>query len=384
MNKYEKKNSKIADHCCRYAWFVTPHGFGHAARASAVMAAVHKQQPTARFDIFTTVPEFIFIESLDPDLFTYHPLLTDVGWVQQSALEVDAEATIHKLRSFIPFDPNMVRAAGEKLKRLGCRAVVCDISPLGIEVAKAAGLPSILIENFTWDWIYFDLLDQVTGENPSGQVLREIRYYISCFSDIFSSVNVHIRTEPAHVWGDPFISVAPISRTPRLSKDEVRNMFGIPGSVYMVLVSNGGYSVENPFISSMKRFKYIHFVMPGSLKFNKSWNVVQLPHNSGYYHPDLLNASDAVIGKPGYSTVAEVYHAKVPFGYISRPQSREPTMLEAFIEAAMEGMPIPREEYFHGHWLHKVPRLIAMRENFHRKPNGAIAAANVIINAVAS
>jgi hypothetical protein len=31
-------------------------------------------------------------------------------------------------------------------------------------------------------------------------------------------------------------------------------------------------------------------------------NLVLLPHHSGFYHPDLVNASDAVIGKVGYST----------------------------------------------------------------------------------
>jgi hypothetical protein len=37
----------------RYAVFVSPHGYGHAARASGVMEALNRHNG-ARFEIFTT------------------------------------------------------------------------------------------------------------------------------------------------------------------------------------------------------------------------------------------------------------------------------------------------------------------------------------------
>lgn len=40
--------------CC-----ITPHGFGHAARAAAVVEAVGKRIP-AEFVVVTTVPEWFF------------------------------------------------------------------------------------------------------------------------------------------------------------------------------------------------------------------------------------------------------------------------------------------------------------------------------------
>ena len=36
----------------RIAYFVTPHGFGHAARAAAVMVALQEIDLTIQFDIF--------------------------------------------------------------------------------------------------------------------------------------------------------------------------------------------------------------------------------------------------------------------------------------------------------------------------------------------
>ena len=38
----------------RLAFFVSPHGYGHAARSSAVMAALHRKSGV-EFELYTTV-----------------------------------------------------------------------------------------------------------------------------------------------------------------------------------------------------------------------------------------------------------------------------------------------------------------------------------------
>jgi hypothetical protein len=48
----------------RLAYFITPHGFGHAARDSAIMDAVSKIVPSVSINIFATVPEWFFKDSL--------------------------------------------------------------------------------------------------------------------------------------------------------------------------------------------------------------------------------------------------------------------------------------------------------------------------------
>ena len=66
-------------------------------------------------------------------------------------------------------------------------------------------------------------------------------------------------------------------------------------------------------------------------------HVTCLPHQSDYYHPDLIRAADVVVGKAGYSTLAEVYHAGTPFGCVGRSGFRETDILEAFMAAHMPG-----------------------------------------------
>jgi hypothetical protein len=100
--------------------------------------------------------------------------------------------------------------------------------------------------------------------------------------------------------------------------------------------------------------------------------VVLLSHHSGFFHPDLLNACDAVVGKLGYSTLAEAYQAGIPFGYIQRPRFRESAVLAAYIQAEMRGLEIPAAHFEDGSWLSALPALLALPRIERRGRNGAV------------
>lgn len=70
----------------RITYFVTPHGFGHAARAAAVMVALQEIDPAIQFDIFTQVPRWFFQDSLVRNEH-YYDVRTDVGVVQATSLQ---------------------------------------------------------------------------------------------------------------------------------------------------------------------------------------------------------------------------------------------------------------------------------------------------------
>ena len=67
----------------RLAYFISPHGYGHAARAASVMGALAGMESSLRFDIFTTIPQWFFGDNLR-ELFDYHPLQTDIKLAQRS------------------------------------------------------------------------------------------------------------------------------------------------------------------------------------------------------------------------------------------------------------------------------------------------------------
>jgi len=352
----------------RIAYFITPHGFGHAARASAIMDAVSETAASVSFDIFTTVPEWFFADSLSGQ-FEYHEFVTDIGLVQKTPFLHDLEETIEALDRFIPFDPALISDTADFLKQRSCQLVVCDISPIGISIAKEAGIPSLLIENFTWDWIYEDFI----------QADARISRYVDFFREIYRAVDYHIQTSPVCNPQSVDMTTGPISRKVRLSSVRVRKKLGISQEKKIVLVTTGGVPEKYRFLKNLTAKQGICFVIPGASESpEKHDNLIFLPYRSGFNHADLVNAADAVVGKAGYSTIAEIYQAGVPFGYVARSNFRETDKLVAFIEKEMKGLRIGDEEFKAGNWLPKVSQLLNIPRTKQYNRNGSHQAAGMI------
>ncbi|MGD9289839.1 MAG: hypothetical protein PVG74_19635 [Desulfobacterales bacterium] len=332
----------------RIACFVSPHGFGHAARAAAVMEALSQSDKALQFEIFTTVPSWFFQDSMSAQ-FGYHKLTTDIGLVQKNAFQTDVENTLRALEDFYPPATSLIGKITEKIRRLHCDLIVCDIAPIGILAAKEAMKPSILIENFTWDWIY----------QPYAATDSRITRYIKYLQPIFNAADYHIQTAPVCRRNSADFVSAPVSRKIKSTGSEIRRRLKISADNKMVLVTTGGIPQGYGFLENLDSLTEITFVMPGAgPEIKMSNNLIILPHRSEFYHPDLVYAADAVVGKVGYSTLAEVYHAGIPFGYVTRSDFRESETMEQFIQEHMFGIPVSESEFNSGHWTAKLGNLL--------------------------
>lgn len=353
----------------RLAVFISPHGFGHAARACAILAALRAGEPDLGLEIFTRVPAEFFAASLGPGAFTYHALDCDVGLAQTSALEADLALTAQRLEAFLPFDRAQVAGLAQTLQTAGCALVLCDIAPLGIAVARAAGLPAVLVENFTWDLIY-------RGYLAAEPRLAAPSAYLA---EIFALADYLIQTEPVSVPRAAHLVTPPIGRRPRLPAAAVRARLQAPAGKPLVLITMGGVPQAHLFMDRLADWPDVFFVAPGGgAAMVRRDNVVLLPHFSGFYHPDLINAADGVVGKAGYSTLAEVYQAGVPFGYVRRAHFCETESLVAYIQARLPGLEIQPDEFVSGAWLAQLPRLLALPRLASPGPNGAELAARFL------
>ncbi|HMD89584.1 MAG TPA: glycosyltransferase family protein [Anaerolineaceae bacterium] len=352
------------------AYFITPHGFGHAARAAAIMAALYDLNHLINFEIYTLTPGWFFQDSLGP-YFKVHPLKTDIGLIQKSPLEEDLPATLQSLDEFIPFESILLNKIAEEILNLECQLVLCDIAPLGIAIALKAGLPSVLIENFTWDWIYQGYLHEYSKFNP----------FITYLKDIFSLANFHIQTEPiCEPDAKADLITLPVCRKSRLSKSIIRDSLSIPEKARVVLITMGGIQTDYRFITRLRSVNDYYFVIPG-IGDNPEMenNLILLPHHSTFYHPDLVNACDAVIGKTGYSTVSEVYSAGIPYGFVSRSNFRESSILADFIRKHMQGFEISEQDFCKGNWVSRLPELLSNNRIYRNGLNGANQAAQFIL-----
>ena len=341
----------------RLAAFVSPHGFGHAARVSAVLAALAERVPGLAIELYTTVPEWFFAESLAVP-FTRHEVVCDVGLVQADALDEDPVATRAALARFWPFaDDDVARLAAE-LHARGCSAVLADISPLGLAVGRAAALPTVLVENFTWDWIYRAYLDIEPGLAP----------FADAFAALFGGADLRCRAAPA--CGEaPGIAVGPIARRPRTTPAATRARLGVGASQPLVVVSLGGIPWRFADFDRWRAVDDTVFVVPGGAERERWQGPLRLlPHHTPVYHPDLVAAADVVVGKLGYSTVAEAVAAGARYLWLPRPRFRESPVLAAILEARVPTGAITRAELESGAWVAMLPALLARP-----KPAGLLA-----------
>jgi hypothetical protein len=134
----------------------------------------------------------------------------------------------------------------------------------------------------------------------------------------------------------------------------------------------GGTAWDYSFLKDIETRPDLYLVVSGGNgQFPARPNLKRLASDSSIFHPDLVNACDAVIGKVGYSTLAEVYHAGLPFGYLERPQFREAGSLVDYIQAQMPGQRFTETELQDGSWLARLPALLALPRRRQGQANGA-------------
>lgn len=338
----------------RLAAFVSPHGFGHAARSSAVMLAT-RRLAGARFEVFTTAPRWFFRESLGAS-FGYHEELVDIGFRQRSALHVDVPRTVAALRSFQPFPRERIEQLADRVRALRCRAVLCDIAPLGVAVAEAAGLPSVLVESFTWPWLY----------EPYQEAEPELAAFGDELARWTARATVHVQARPACDPDPGLETVEPIGRPPRRGRAEVRRALDVPEAASLVVVTMGGFQEDLSFLQRLSATGGMHFLVTGADRTERRGNLHLFDNWTPLYMPDVLRGADAVVAKLGYGTVAEVWAEGLPFAHVTRPGFREMTALEGFADAHLSGFRLADGEYRTGAWIDRLPELLSLERRPHR------------------
>lgn len=332
-----------------FAYFISPHGFGHATRSCAVIEALFRRWPGARFEIFTTVPRWLFEDSLRVP-FRLHAESVDVGVVQRTPIDEDLPATLAALAPLLPPRETLVNALADRVRACDCAAVISDIAPIGLAVGERAALPTVLVENFTWDWIY----------RPYVERFPRFARHIACIEELVGGASLHVQTTPVCRPVVGAIKVRSVARRPRRSRAATRASLAIPPDDKLVLVTMGGAARSRARIEEMVG-QPMHFVVAGEVDIGDvaaAPNVHVLPQRSPYYHPDLVHAADAVVGKLGYSTLAEALDAGVRYAYVERPGFVETAVLEAHLQQHLPSLRLSPSELESGFWVERIPPLL--------------------------
>ena len=331
----------------RITCFITSHGFGHATRSFSVLSELAKDKKI-QLNIISTLPKWFIHENLKETSYQTHHFQTDVGMVQETPFKHSLNDTKQKLNQFLKFNDVELKSVTKVLDNYRSDCFFCDISPLGLYLGRKMGIPSCLLENFTWDWIYEGYEEREKDFSRPIEKLKEI----------YSYANLHIQTSPVCRKKSDFYEVNPIFRTHKKTAEEIHEQIGNNFRKPVFLITTGGISQEYSFQEKIKKERDFFFILTGNFKkVEKQDNFCLLPHRNKFHFPDLVNCADGIIGKVGYGTLAEAWGSQKPLMGVFRKNFRES---EALLNFALKNLPlleISNEQFQTGEWIKKIKEL---------------------------
>jgi L-arabinokinase len=212
------------------AAYVTGHGLGHLTRLCEVLRAVRARAPELPLAVVGAVPEATVAAALGRPV-EVRRVACDVGLVQRDALTIDEPASIEACRAFqAGWAPRLAEEVAF-LRSRRVRLVVGDVPPLAFAAAAAAGLPSVAIANFGWDWIYRHLAARWPGlAAPAAQAAQAYGDASLLLELPFAG---DLSAFPRRV------PVGLVARRPRLGRAEARRRLGLDERP-VALLSFGG------------------------------------------------------------------------------------------------------------------------------------------------
>ena len=370
-------------------FYVSGHGFGHASRTIEVINAVFARRPETRIGVRTSAPRWLFDLTVKGKI-AFSTLECDTGVVQIDALTLDEADSIRRAAAF--HSDMVTRAASETrvLRELGAGLIVGDIPPLAFAVSAAAGIPSVGLGNFTWDWIYADyprvrlapsLLPTIRGAYAKASMA--LRLPMSAGFESFSNVK-----------DIPFVA-----RHATRTREEVCKLLKLPADKPIVLMSFGGYGLPGLDTDVLAKFKKYTVVTTANLPVGRTRKETPLAERKGSYisineeamydagvrYEDLVGAAEAVVTKPGYGIIAESIANDAAVLYTSRGHFPEYDVLVEDLPKYLRTAFIGQEELFAGKWESPLDKLLAQsRPKNYKKPetNGADVAAEILLKAL--
>jgi len=333
-----------------------------------MIEVARKLPPETRIIFKTLAPRWLYECYFERPL-EFHPLQLDVGVIQQDSLSLDGERTLEAYAELLERLPGIIEreidfARGERVS-----GIVADIPPAAFEIAAGAGVPSVALTNFSWDWIY---APYVKRRPEYAWLVEKIRQsYAQC--DLLLRLPFH-----GDLSAFPTVEDTPlVVREPELARQALRRQLGLEPDSKVVLLSFGGFDLERiPWerVERMKDYRFIYFRCPVPAR-----NVLHVA-NGKLPHVDIVRTADVVLSKPGYGICAECIRTQTPIVYTDRGEFPEYEYLVEGLQTYARSLYVPQGDLLAGNWeryLEEALRLPAARQTL--PMNGAAVAAARIL-----
>ena len=359
-------------------FYISGHGFGHASRQIEIINALGAADPAATILVRTSAPRWLFARTLRVPVRLI-PGECDTGVVQLDSLHLDAVATIGRAALFHETLRERALVEADILREHEVTLVVTDAPPLACAAAAAAGIPSVIVSNFTWDWIYDAYPSELAQAPGLIDTLREAYALAACGWRLPMHGGFDTCAVPLDV---PF--VARHARHPRAA---VREAAGLPADARVALLSFGGYGVNGVDLARLDcADRYVVLVThDGSFEGPPPPGVVLLSepdfYQAGLRYEDLVAAVDVVITKPGYGIISECVANGTAILYTSRGRFAEYQVLVREMPRFLRCGFIDHPDLFAGRWADALDAVLTAPPPAECPPtNGAEVVARMILD----
>ena len=357
------------------AFYISGHGFGHASRQVEIINTLARRRPGTAFLIRTTAASWLLHRTIDVP-FVLDPRIADTGVVQVDGLRLDAAATAERARSFYADFDARADAEAATLDSRHVSAVICDAPPLACAAARRAGIPSFVVANFTWDWIYEAFEREFS---PAPGVIPTIR---GAYREATAAWRL-----PMHGGFESFdaiVDIPLVARRATRRPEETKRSLGLPTNRPMALASFGGFGVRGIDLGALDCLREWAVVltgqsrpaaMPAGVYFLEDAAV----YDRGVRYEDLVHACDVVLTKPGYGIVSECIANDTAIVYTPRGAFAEYPVLVAHIERWLRHAFIEQSDLLAGRWKRALEEAASCAPPSERPPtNGAEVIADMI------
>lgn len=351
-----------------FAYYVTGHGFGHATRVVEVVR--HLILAGHDVHVVTGAPDFVFTTEIQSPRLFLRKLVLDCGAVQADALTVDRLASLEKYsETAVKPRASILATEVEWLNSIKADLVVSDVVAVACRAAADAGIRSVCVTNFSWDFIYAEYV------MAAGIHHRSIVWQIA---EDYSHCEFLIRLPgycPMPAFRD-VIDVPLVVRRLHKHRKEVRGELGISDDIKLLILNFGGqpagWNLKEEYLPS----GWLCLVCGASENQELPPNFVKLAKNT--YTPDVIAASDCMLGKIGYGTVSEALAYKLPFVFVRRDYFNEEPFLRNMLEFHLSGVEMIRRDLLTGHWKPYLERAVSLKPCYEGGTNGGEVAARIL------
>jgi hypothetical protein len=285
---------------------LSAHGYGHGAQTAAVVNALRERIPHLQVTLCTTLPQE-FLRRRFTGAFETITEDPDVGMCMASAIEIRREDSARAYARFHADWEARVARAAERLHAAAPDLVLSNVAYLPLAGAARAGIAAVGMCSLNWADVYHYYF---RGRAEAARIERDMRA-------AYAGAQLFLRLAPGMPMPDltNAVTIGPVAALGRDRRAEIRARLRLARATRLVMIAPGGIELRLP-IERWRMPGAIHWLVP------KPWGVervgVSALEDLGMAFTDVLRACDAIVGKPGYGTFAEVACDAVPMLYVAR------------------------------------------------------------------